>query len=414
MSGDRLVSINGNVIEDVLDYKYYSYDPELMLEIEAPDGTRASVAIKKREGEDLGLEFESYLMDKARSCSNRCVFCFIDQLPPGVRETLLFKDDDARLSFLMGNYITLTNLTNREIERIIRLRISPVNISVHTTNPELRVKMLRNSRGGEIMDIMRSFGAAGISMNCQIVCCPGLNDGEELKRSLTDLRALYPAVSSVSVVPVGITRHREGLYPLEPVGPEKAAEILDFTDSFGEKCLRETGTRLFYCADELFLKAGREIPPEEYYEDYPQIENGVGMMRSLEEEFRAALEGACGASDEPFSMATGCAAFHFIEKLLGLARAKCSGLNVKIYAIKNGFFGETVDVAGLVSGNDLVSQLKGKELGRRLLIPASMLRHGGDVFLDDLTLSAAEKALGVPIITVPNDGFELKKAIFDD
>ncbi len=413
-AGDRLVSINGNVIEDVLDYKYYSYDSKLMLEIESPDGKKSSVAIKKREGEDLGLEFESYLMDSARSCSNRCVFCFIDQLPPGVRDTLLFRDDDARLSFLLGNYITLTNLTNREIERIIRLKISPVNISVHATNPELRARMLRNRRGAELMDIMRLFADAGIGMNCQIVCCPGLNDGEELKRSLCDLKALYPAVSSVSVVPVGITRHREGLYPLEPVGPVKAAEILDMTDSFGEKCLEELGTRLFYCADELYLKAGREIPPEEYYEGYPQIENGVGMMRSLEEEFKAALEDATEASLEPFSMATGCAAFGFIEKLLELAKAKCPRLNVHPYAIKNVFFGETVDVAGLVSGYDLVSQLKGKELGKRLLIPASMLRHGGDMFLDDMTLDEARKALGVPIITVPNDGFELKKAIFDD
>ncbi len=411
--GERLLSINGNRIEDVLDYKYYSYDARLMLEIEAPDGSKREVPIKKREGENLGLEFEAYLMDESHSCQNRCVFCFIDQLPPAVRETLLFKDDDARLSFLLGNYITLTNLTEREIERIIDFRISPINISVHTTNPELRVRMLRNKNASQLMEIMRRFADAGITMNCQIVCCPGLNDGKELTRSLNDLKALYPAVASVSVVPVGITRYREGLYPLTPVNGEKAAEILDMTDSFGEKCLSDLGCRLFYCADELYLKAGLEIPPENYYENYPQIENGVGMLRSLEEEFKAALKMLDEASSEPFSIATGLAAEGFIKKLLTLAREKYNNINCDVYGIKNLFFGETVDVAGLVSGSDLVSQLKGKKLGKRLLIPASMLRHGGDVFLDDLSLKDAEAALNVPIITVPNDGFELADAIFN-
>jgi putative radical SAM enzyme (TIGR03279 family) len=412
-AGDRILSINGNKIEDVLDYKFYSYDARLMLEIEAPDKTKRSIAIKKREGEDLGLDFETYLMDESRSCQNRCVFCFIDQLPPNVRETLLFKDDDARLSFLLGNYITLTNLTNSEIERIINFRISPINISVHTTNSELRIKMLRNKNGGELMDIMRRFYDAGISMNCQIVCCPGMNDGEELRRSLNDLKVLWPQVASVSVVPVGITKYRDSLYPLTPVNGEKAAEILNITDAYGDKCLEELGTRLFYCADELYLKAGREIPPEDYYEDYPQIENGVGMMRSLEEEFKAALKLMDSASSEPFSIATGKAAEGYITKLVKLSQEKSENINCKVYAIKNEFFGDTVDVSGLVSGGDLVSQLKGKELGKRLLIPASMLRHGGDVFLDDLPLEEAEKALSVPITTVPNDGFELAEAIFN-
>lgn len=412
-AGDKLLSINGKAIEDVLDYKYYSYDVSLMLEIEAPDGTKREVCVKKQEGADLGLEFEDYLMDESRSCQNRCVFCFIDQLPPNVRETLLFKDDDARLSFLLGNYITLTNLTERELERIINFRISPINISVHTTNPELRVKMLRNKHADELMGIMRRFKDAGLVMNCQIVCCPGLNDGEELLSSMKSLKALYPAVSSVSVVPVGITKYREGLYPLVPVSGEKASAILDLVDSFGDKCLSELGCRLFYCADELYLKAGREIPSDNYYENYPQIENGVGMLRSLEEEFRAALKLLDEASSEPYSIATGLAAEDFIKKLLTLAHEKCNNINCNVYGIKNDFFGETVDVAGLVSGRDLVFQLKGKNLGKRLLIPASMLRHGGDVFLDDLPLKEAEEALGVPITLIPNDGFELAEAIFN-
>jgi putative radical SAM enzyme (TIGR03279 family) len=264
------------------------------------------------------------------------------------------------------------------------------------------------------MDVIRRFADAGITMNCQIVCCPGLNDGAQLLQSLNDLKALYPAVASVSVVPVGITKHREGLYPLTPVDGKKAAEILDMTDSFGEKCLAALGCRLFYCADELYLKAGREIPPEDYYENYPQIENGVGMLRSLEEEFKAALKLMDEASSEPFSIATGLAAECFLKKLLTQAQEKCNNINCEVYGIKNQFFGETVDVAGLVSGGDLVSQLKDKKLGSRLLIPASMLRHGGDIFLDDLPLKDAEAALGLPIITVPNDGFELAEAIFNN
>ncbi len=412
--GDRLLSINGNPIEDVLDYKYYSYDSELMLVFEKPEGGKKIIRVKKGEGEDLGIEFEHYLMDEARSCRNSCVFCFVDQLPPNVRDTLRFKDDDARMSFLLGNYITLTNLTERELERIIRLRISPVNISVHTTNPELRVKMLRNKRGGELPQIMRRFRDAGIKMNCQIVCCPGINDGGELKRSMRDLAELFPEVASVSVVPVGITKYRENLYPLNPCDAEKAAEIIDAVDSFGDECLARLGVRLFYCSDELYIKAGREIPPEDYYEGYPQIENGVGMMRSMEEEFKIALRDFDRCSGEPFSIATGVAAAPFLTKILKLAEEKCVNIKARIYAIENDFFGRTVDVAGLVSGGDMVTQLQGRELGKRLLIPASMLRHGGDMFLDDVTLQEAENALGVPIIPVANDGFEFARAIFDN
>ena len=277
--GDRLVSINGNPITDVLDYKYYAYDPELAVCLRRPDGTEHTVHVSKPLGGELGLDFETYLMDNAHSCANHCVFCFIDQMPPGMRPTLYFKDDDARLSFLMGNYMTLTNLSEREVQRIIHLHISPINVSVHATDPELRSFLLGNPRAGKTLEIMRRFADGGITMNCQIVCCPGLNDGAQLQRTMHDLAALYPQVHSVSIVPVGLTKFREGLYPLTPFTPEHAAETLDLVNAFGDECVEKFGARVFFCADELYLKAGRELPPEEFYEEFTQLENGVGMLR---------------------------------------------------------------------------------------------------------------------------------------
>ena len=265
--GDVLVSINGNKVHDVLDYKFYGYDPVLAVTLRRPDGTEHTVHVEKAEGQDLGLEFETYLMDNPRSCANNCVFCFIDQLPKGMRKTMYFKDDDARLSFLLGNYITMTNLSEREIQRIIDLHISPVNISVHATNPELRVKLLRNKNAGKCLDIMRRFAEGGIRMNCQIVCCPGLNDGAELQRSMEELAALHPAVHSVSVVPLGLTKHREGLYPLTPFTPEHTAETIDMVTAFGDECVKKFGTRIFFCSDEMYLCAGRELPEDEYSSD---------------------------------------------------------------------------------------------------------------------------------------------------
>ena len=264
--GDAVISINGNKIIDVLDYKFFAYDSRLKVLLRRPDGSEHEVTVHKSEGGDLGLEFESYLMDTPRSCANNCVFCFIDQLPGGMRRTMYFKDDDARLSFLLGNYITLTNLSKREIERIIALHISPINVSVHTTNPELRCKMLQNPRAGESIETMRRFAQAGIVMNCQIVCCPGLNDGEELLRSMRDLEEMYPGVHSVSIVPVGLTRFREGLYPLTPYTKELAGETIDMVTAFGDECLKRHGTRIFFCGDELYIKAERELPPDEFYE----------------------------------------------------------------------------------------------------------------------------------------------------
>ena len=411
--GETLVAINGHRIVDVLDYKYYSYDPELEVQLREGESTR-TVSLTKDVGEDLGLEFPTYLMDKARSCANKCVFCFVDQLPKGMRDTLYFKDDDARLSFLMGNYITLTNLSKRELQRICDLHISPINLSVHATDPEVRKLLLGSRRGGEIMDIMTRFAQAGIVMNCQIVACPGLNDGEVLKKSMEDLAALYPQVKSVSVVPVGLTRHREGLYPLKPYTQETAAAVVAQVEAFAAACLEKTGSRIFWSSDEIYIQGGLDLPEDEYYEEYTQLENGVGMLRLLAVE----MNGACfGAPEnipvEPFSVATGVAAAPYLREIIDRAAAKChTKLDYHVYPIVNRFFGETVTVAGLLTGQDLLAQLKDKDLGTRLLISQNMLRHGETVFLDDLSLEELSAALGVPVIPVAQDGFELFEAVF--
>ena len=409
--GDAVISINGNKIIDVLDYKFFAYDSRLKVLLRRPDGSEYEVTVHKGEGGDLGLEFESYLMDKPRSCANNCVFCFIDQLPKGMRKTMYFKDDDARLSFLLGNYITLTNLSKREIERIIALHISPINVSVHTTNPELRCRMLQNPRAGESIEIMRRFAQAGIVMNCQIVCCPGLNDGEELLRSMRELEEMYPGVHSVSIVPVGLTRFREGLYPLTPFTEELAGETIDMVTAFGDECLKRHGTRIFFCGDELYIKARRELPPDEFYEEHTQLENGVGMIRLLETEFRSALMLSDAPDGLPFSIATGVSAAPYFEKLLGMAKEKYGTINGKVYPIENDFFGRSINVTGLITGQDLIHQLRGRDLGQRLLISQNMLRREEMDFLDDVTLEQASRELGVPIYPIEQDGFALWDAI---
>ncbi len=409
--GDAVISINGNKIIDVLDYKFFAYDSRLKVLLRRPDGSEHEVTVHKSEGGDLGLEFESYLMDTPRSCANNCVFCFIDQLPGGMRRTMYFKDDDARLSFLLGNYITLTNLSKREIERIIALHISPINVSVHTTNPELRCKMLQNPRAGESIETMRRFAQAGIVMNCQIVCCPGLNDGEELLRSMRDLEEMYPGVHSVSIVPVGLTRFREGLYPLTPYTKELAGETIDMVTAFGDECLKRHGTRIFFCGDELYIKAERELPPDEFYEEHTQLENGVGMIRLLETEFRSALMLSDEPDGVPFSIATGVSAAPYFEKLLGMAKEKYGTIKGQVYAIENDFFGRSINVTGLITGQDLIKQLKGRALGERLLISQNMLRREEMDFLDDVTLEQASKELGVPIYPIEQDGFALWDAM---
>ena len=412
--GETLAEINGHPIVDVLDYKFYSYDPRLELKLRQSDGTVRTLRVRKSEGEDLGLEFETYLMDRARSCANNCIFCFVDQMPPGMRKSLYFKDDDARLSFLMGNYLTLTNLSPREVQRIIDLRISPINVSVHTTDPKLRGEMLKNPRAGEGIAIMERFSQNHITMNCQIVSCPGINDGSALDKTLRDLAGMFPAVNSISVVPVGVTKYRQGLYPLQPYTKEQAAALVDQVEAFAQAHWEEKGTRLVWCSDEFYLLAGRELPEEEYFEEFTQLDNGVGMLRLLRSEFSRALTLAEPEELEgiaPFSIATGVSAAPFLGELVDMVQGKCGKIEGKVYPIVNHFFGETITVAGLVTGKDLMEQLRGQKLGERLLIPANMLRSGERVFLDDVTLDEVEEKLGVPVIPVAQDGYELLDAM---
>ncbi|HIY22056.1 MAG TPA: DUF512 domain-containing protein [Candidatus Flavonifractor merdigallinarum] len=412
--GEVLTQVNGHPIVDVLDYKFHTYDARLELTLTDSEGRSRTVRVLKEEGEDLGLNFETYLMDKARSCANRCIFCFVDQMPPGMRKTLYFKDDDARLSFLMGNYITLTNLSQREIQRVMDLRISPINISVHTTDPVLREEMLKNRRAGECLSIMKRFAQAGITMNCQIVACPGVNDGPALERTLNELSALYPAVTSVAIVPVGVTKFREGLCPIAPYTSAQAATLIDQVEAFGAAFFQEHGTTLAWCSDEFYLLAGRPLPEKPYYEDMNQLENGVGMLRLLLSQAELALDGEelSHLSPPPFSIATGVSAAPFVQQVIDKCRECCGKIKGTVYPIVNRFFGETITVSGLITGKDLMEQLRGQNLGERLLIPDNMLRAGERVFLDDVSVEDLEAALGVPVLPVPADsGFDLVDAI---
>ena len=415
LPGEILSQINGIPIQDVLDYQFHSYDANPTLTIKTADKKWKFVRIEKAEGEDLGLDFSSYLMDEPRVCQNRCIFCFVDQMPPDMRESLYFKDDDFRLSFLMGNYITLSNLTDEDIERIIRLRISPINVSIHVTDPAIRMHMLKNPKSQHGFPLMEHLAAHNIQLNAQIVLCPFINDGTVLDKSMADLKTLFPALLSVSVVPVGLTKYRDNLYPLEPFTPELATKALSQVQSFSEQCLKELGTRLFYPADELFLQAGLPLPNEDYYEGYPQLENGVGMLRSFKESLLFALEDMEKQNDPPpFSIATGVLSLYFLQNLLGTIAQKCDTLRGEVFAIENHFFGRHITVSGLITGRDLIAQLTGKDLGTRLLIPRTMLKHGESVFLDDLSLSDVEQALNVPVIPVEVEGETLLATIFEE
>lgn len=412
--GDTVMAVNGHDIADVLDYRFYITDSRVSLKIKGRDGRIKRITLKKDEYDDIGLEFGTYLMDSKRSCRNGCVFCFIDQMPPGMRESLYFKDDDARLSFLMGNYVTLTNMEERDVSRIIEMHISPINVSVHTTNPELRVKMMRNKHAGESLKILGRLAEAGIKLNCQLVLCRGLNDGDELKRSLSDLGALFPSVESIAAVPVGLTRYREKLYPLEPFDRDSAAQVVRIMEDYGSGFLKMHGTRLVYAADEFYLKAGLKIPDADFYEDMSQLENGVGLMAGLESSFAAALslfDWEKPGRERKVSIATGEAAAPFIERLAEKVCERARWLDCKVYTIFNDFFGRNVNVAGLVTGGDLVKQLEGKELGEQLLIPSVMLKQDEDIFLDDVTLDEVRKRLGVGVTAVENDGFALLDAM---
>ena len=409
--GEQLLTINGHEIIDVLDYRFYGYDTDCCLELREPSGAVRTVSLRKPEGRDLGLNFDTVLMDEMRSCANHCIFCFVDQMPPGMRKTLYFKDDDARLSFLQGNYITLTNLTDREAQRIIDLRISPINVSVHTTDPQLHCTMLGNKNALRSLDYIRAVCKAGIVMNGQIVVCPGWNDGDQLRRTLRDLTEMQ--FSSCSLVPVGITKYRQGLAKLRPVDAATAAEIIDIADEYGRENLERFGTRRFFCADELYLRAGRPLPRAEYYEGYRQLENGVGLMRSLEDDFLAGLATVdVPVRFSPFTIATGTAAAPFLGSLVQRAQADYPGLRGQVIAVENDFFGHTIDVAGLLTGQDISAQLRGRDLGDRVLIPIHMMRHGETVFLDDYTVERLSRELGVPVQVVDEDGFALVDAMF--
>lgn len=416
LAGDVLLTIDGNEIVDVLDYRFYLAEREITLSL-TREGTPFEVKISKSQYDDIGLSFETPLMDKKRSCANKCIFCFIDQLPKGLRPSLYFKDDDARLSFLHGNYITMTNLTERDVERIIKMHISPVNVSVHTTNPELRCLMMKNKRAGDVLDYLGRFAKAGIRLCGQIVLCRGVNDGEELMRTMRDLKKLSPAMSSVSVVPAGLTRYREGLYPLTPFTKEECRAVIDAVNSFGDECERELGSRIFCCADELYLKAELPLPSDAYYGDYEQIENGVGLLRSLISEFTDELsyldDHTLPTKENPrhVSLATGKAAAPTMRLLAKMLTDRVRHLTVSVFEIENRFFGEGVTVAGLLTGKDFAEQLQGKELGDELLISASTLRAEGDLFLCGMTPDELAAALHTPITPVPADGAALLSAL---
>lgn len=402
-----LEKINSHDINDILDYNFYANESEVVLELTKPNGKRVKKKIRKGENEDLGLVFDTYLMDKQKTCKNKCIFCFIDQLPEGMRESLYFKDDDSRMSFLFGNYITLTNLSDRDVERIIEMHINPVNISVHTMNPDLRVKMMKNPHAGEVLKYIDILAAHGTHLNTQLVLCPGINDGEELKFSIEKLASLYPAVQSIAAVPVGITKYRENLPELECYTPEQAKEVIEIIEKYSSEFLEKFGTRLVYASDEFYLKAGLPIPENEEYEDYPQIENGVGLWRDLEHTFCQALGSDEGNPDEKKRLiATGEAAYPLMKKLSDMFTEKY-GREIPVVKIENDFFGHNVTVSGLVTGKDLTDQLKDKYKIDELLISSSMLRSEGDMFLDSMTVEEAEKILSCRIVPVSADGYEL-------
>lgn len=411
-AGDVLVSINEQPIKDVFDYRYLSEEEEITLLIRKPDGEEWELEIEKDAYEDLGLVFEDGLMDEYRSCRNKCIFCFIDQMPPGMRDTLYFKDDDARLSFLQGNYITLTNLSEEDMERILFYKLSPINVSVHTTNPELRCKMLNNRFAGEALDKIKRFCDAGLEMNGQIVLCKGYNDGEELERTIHDLTAYLPNMQSVSVVPMGMTKYREGLVQVEPFTKEDAVQVIGTINKWQKIIQEHYGTRMIHASDEWYLMAGLPLPTEEDYEGYPQLENGVGMIRLLNTEVDEYLA-ECKGDDRvrKLILVTGDLVASTIKEQIEKIQRLYPKVDATVAAIRNDFFGERITVAGLVTAQDIIAQLKGRELGEVLLIPEVMLRSGEEVFLDDLTISDVEKALQTRIRIVKSEGEAFVKAV---
>ncbi|HJA67828.1 Fe/S oxidoreductase [Lachnoclostridium sp. An169] len=419
--GDKLLSIDGHEIEDIFDYQYYVEDEEILLLIEKPDGEEWELEIEKDPDEQLGIGFGQGLMDEYHSCRNKCIFCFIDQMPQGMRDTLYFKDDDSRLSFLQGNYITLTNMSDHDVERIVKYRLEPINISFQTTNPELRCRMLHNRFAGDALKKVDILYQGGIEMNGQIVLCKGVNDGEELERTIRDLTRYLPLLKSVSVVPVGLTKYREGLYPLEPFTKEEAQKVLSVIHGWQEKIYEEYGLHFIHAGDEWYLLAEEDLPEEERYDGYLQLENGVGMLRLLINEFEEAFAALpagdiCGTTEaagarRELSIATGRLAYPYLKRIAEQMEEKYPFLTVHVHSIRNDFFGERITVSGLITGQDLTAQLKGKELGSRLLIPCNMLKTDEDVFLDDYTVKDVSDALQVPVDIVKSSGQNLIDAI---
>ena len=426
-AGDVLVSVNGKEIEDVFDYHYVVNDEYLELLIRKADGEEWELEIEKEYNEDLGIEFENGLMDDYKSCTNKCIFCFIDQMPQGMRETLYFKDDDSRLSFLQGNYVTLTNMKDKDLDRIIQYHMGPINISVQTTNPELRCMMLHNRFAGDALKKIDKLYEAGIPMNGQIVLCKGVNDGAELERSISDLTKYLPCMESVSVVPVGLSKYRDGLYPLEPFTKEDAIEVIDMIEKWQKKCLEEHDLHFIHASDEWYMLAGRPLPEEESYDGYIQLENGVGMMRLLMTEFQDALDEALaepGYKDEVMqvlkdelgghhkvTLVTGRLAAPFLREMAATFMQQFPGYEVEVLDIRNDFFGERITVSGLITAQDLIAQAKEKELGNAVAIPCNMLRSGERVFLDDQTVEDVQNALQVPVIIVKSSGLALFEAM---
>lgn len=420
--GDRLLAINKEEIADIFDYQYQVENESIEILIEKPDGEQWLLEVDKDEDEDLGIEFENGLMDDYRSCQNKCIFCFIDQMPKGMRETLYFKDDDSRLSFLQGNYVTLTNMTEHDIDRIIKYRLSPINVSFQTMNPELRCKMLNNRFAGEALKKVDRLYEAGIAMNGQIVLCKGVNDGKELEFSIRKLMEYIPVLESVSVVPVGLSKYREGLYPLEPFGKEDAGQVLDLIHNFQREIYEKHGTHFIHASDEWYILAERELPSEENYDGYLQLENGVGMLRLLLDEFRDAMQEIkkriekkdvvlLSGKEHCISIVTGKLAYPYIRQMTEEIMELFPYLSIHVYKIVNHFFGEMITVTGLLTGQDIIRQLTGQELGERLLLPQNTLRSGETVFLDDVTVSEMEKALQVKIDIVKSSGYDFVNII---
>lgn len=415
--GDRLLEINGNKVSDIFDYQYYVSNDSMVMLVEKSDGELWELEIEN-DYEDLGITFEKGLMSDYKSCCNKCIFCFIDQMPPGMRDTLYFKDDDSRLSFLQGNYVTLTNMKDQDIDRIIEFKLAPINISVHTTNPRLRCQMLHNRYAGSSLSKLDRLYQAGVPMNGQIVLCKGVNDGPELDRTIRDLSAYLPHMESVSVVPVGLSKYRDGLYPLQPLEKDDARAALEIIEHWQEILYQQHGSHFIHASDEFYILAGRPMPETDRYDGFPQLENGVGMLRlfdtEVDDELKRLNRKPPAEIPEELSIATGMLAYPYLQEQADKIMARYPFKKVRIYPVINNFFGESITVAGLLTGQDIIAQLKDQELGGRLLLPACMFKSGEDVFLDDITKEAVQKTLQVPVNIVKSSGQDFVRTILSE